>query len=182
MHGMKAAKCFLGSRSGKVLQCYAKVQGKEPYCQGLANAANKLSAMGCGWAAAETLDPVPKEGGSGLPMAPFAPVMPMGIWHTPAEQRVGDASSKPSSAKFEGMRREAPEFVPGQLAKTVDNLLEALTGMSMTEFQNTHTQAAARAKEFSAKLYVPGELGGECGGIFVPPRDAGLEERSVKAS
>lgn len=165
VHGMKAAKCFPGSRSGKTLQCnYAKVQGKEPYCQGLANAANKLSAMGCNWAAAETLAPVP---GQGIVLAPH---LAMGLWCPTAEAKgFGEKTTTPSSTKFEGLRSDAPEFVPGGLASNVDTILEALTGMSTKDFSKSHAEAAARARKHSAKLC-------EDGGIFVPPRMAESEE------
>jgi hypothetical protein len=87
MNGAKATKCFPGSRSGKVLQCsYAKVQGAEPYCLGLANAASKLCAMGDELGALETLTPVP-------------------ITQEPSAEQ-------PAPAQFQGFRGDAPEFVP----------------------------------------------------------------------
>lgn len=136
MNGTKASKCFPGSRSGKVMQCnYAKVQGKEPYCMGLVNAASKLCAMGDEMAAWETMAPVPLIAAEG------------------AKEQINECTME-----FQGLRRDAPEFVPGQLDAEV--VLEALSQPlpKLSAKACFHEEAAARARRYSSQLFVPGQM------------------------
>ena len=136
MNGTKAAKCFPGSRSGKVMQCnYAKVQGALAYCMGLANAASKLCAMGDEMAAWETMAPVPLIAAEG------------------AKEQIDECSME-----FQGLRKDAPEFVPGQL--DAEAVLETL-GQPLPEVRAQacfHEAAAARARQYSSNLFVPGQM------------------------
>jgi len=136
MNGTKAAKCFPGSRSGKVMQCnYAKVQGALAYCMGLANAASKLCAMGDEMAAWETMAPVPLIAAEG------------------AKEQIDECSME-----FQGLRKDAPEFVPGQLDS--EAVLETL-GQPLPEVRAQacfHEAAAARARQYSSNLFVPGQM------------------------
>jgi len=145
--GRRAAKCFAGSRSSKVMRvCYAKVQGKEAYVQGM----NMLS-----------------EGD-----AEHFATLPAGTYSMPAEAaaeaEIAESSAEPSvsASSFTGFRKDAPEFVPNQAAsmESMDTLLEALTGMSMEEYTTTnpHAEAAARAEHYCKQIYP--------GGLFVPPQ------------
>jgi RNA recognition motif-containing protein len=134
MNGTKASKCFPGSRSGKVMQCsYAKVQGAEPYCTGLANAASKLCAMGDELGALETLTPVP----------------------------ITKEPSAKQPAQFQGLRSEAPEFVPGKI--NADALMETFS--AYVQAKSHHQEAFARARAYSSKLFVPGQSA-----IYVAPK------------
>jgi hypothetical protein len=115
------------------MQCnYAKVQGAEFYCTGLANAASKLCAMGDELGALETLTPVP----------------------------ITEEPSAKQPAQFQGLRSEAPEFVPGKIS--ADALMETFNTYAQAHH---HEEAFARARAFSSKLFVPGQSA-----IYVPQK------------